>query len=85
MTTFAEALQQFSSTYRTIDSGDLQSFALGWKAKVITIDELIDHLTCWFGEDWNGQSGSQVYAMVIDLIVKLDCSESSDTFKGGLL
>ena len=73
MKTFATALNEFSSQYRTIDSGDLQTFALGWKAKSIKIDELVDHMNNWFGLDWSNQSSSQIYAMVIDLLVKLDC------------
>lgn len=72
MTTFGEALNTFNSTYSVTDSGYLQSFVLGWKAKSITIDELVDHLNCWFGLDWSNQPSSQVYAMVIDLLVKLD-------------
>lgn len=36
--------------------------------KKLTIDEVESHLTKWFGENWDNQKGSQVYAMVIDLL-----------------
>lgn len=36
--------------------------------KLFTINEVNNHLSKWFGEDWNNQSPSQVYAMVLDLL-----------------
>lgn len=38
----------------------------------ITIIELENHLYKWFGPNWDNQSGGQVYAMVIELLAKVN-------------
>lgn len=40
--------------------------------KTIRIQELESHLDNWFGNDWNNQSGAQIWAMVFDLLHTLD-------------
>jgi hypothetical protein len=38
----------------------------------ITITDVETHLDHWFGNNWDNQSGTQVYAMVIDLLKKVN-------------
>jgi len=33
---------------------------------------VVDHFNYWLGENWSNQSGSQIYAMVIDLLNKVN-------------
>ena len=56
-----EIVKWLKENYKVIDSENTQ----------ISPDELADHLTKWFGEDWGDQNCTQIYAMVIDLLIKL--------------
>lgn len=41
------------------------------KNNTITIIELENHISKWFGVNWDNQSGTQVYGMVIALLAKV--------------
>jgi len=44
----------------------------------ITIEEVKNHLTEWFGSNWDNQSGGQIYAMVVDLLAKVGTEITSE-------
>ena len=37
----------------------------------ITIIEVENHINKWFGSKWDNQPSAQIYAMVIDLLVRV--------------
>jgi len=44
----------------------------------ITIIEIENHLTKWFGSDWNNQSSTQILAMTIGLLAKVNVEVVSE-------
>jgi hypothetical protein len=44
----------------------------------ITIIEVENHLYTWFGHDWNNQSSTQILAMAISLLAKVNVEVVSE-------
>jgi hypothetical protein len=44
----------------------------------ITIIEVENHLNYWFGHDWNNQSSTQILAMAISLLAKVNVEVVSE-------
>ena len=44
----------------------------------ITITDVENHLNKWFGSDWNNQSSTQILAMTIGLLAKVNVEVVSE-------
>jgi len=44
----------------------------------ITIIDIDNHITEWFGSNWNNQPSAQMYAMVINLLKKVNVEIMSE-------
>jgi|LakMenEpi03Aug12_release.lakeMendotaPanAssembly.Ray.scaffolds.fasta_scaffold3739050_1 hypothetical protein len=50
--------------------------------KTITIVELENHISKWFGSDWGNQSPSQILAMTIGLLATVNVEVISEEYHG---